>query len=315
MQSRIINSAISQAAELLAAPARMTQNQLSALRVRLDEPATIEELAALPYRNTIKRGAACQLKQVQKWALNAWNTEFLLRSNLDLLNGDGLRTSLHWAFPEAYYSVFTLMLACFHAVGHSETSHAAAIKKFGQLANAGKYPLRIGFLAGGGKKTRRFVNIARSPMPSTLTFNPSDPASVDTQICQFLNSTRKQELDARKPSIKVENAQGKRKSHFSHADWDLVSNSLGFTSVLSLLYRKRIKANYDDIDSFLSDFLDPVRAYQDLISIVSCLNMVHESFLKRALGDPDYDSIAQTATPHGKQFISKRMRLLRQGGA
>jgi len=314
MQPRIINSTMSQAADPMAAPARMTQIQLSALRVRLDKHATIEDLAALPYRNTIKQGAACQLEQVQKWALNAWNTEFLLRSNLSLLNGDGLRTSLHWAFPQAYYSVFTLTLACFHALGHSETSHAAAIKKFGELANAGKYPARIGFLAGGGK-TRQFVNIAKSPMPSTLTFNPSDLACVDTQICQFLNSTREQDLKNQKRLSKVKNAQGKRKSHFSHADWDGVSDRLGFTSVLSLLYRKRIKANYQNIDTFLSDFLNPDQAYRDMISIVSCLNMVHESFLKRALGDPDYDSIVQSATPQGKEFISKRVQVLRAGGA
>jgi hypothetical protein len=38
-------------------------------------------------------------------AAHGWNTEMLLRQNSRTLDGDGLRNSLQWAFPQAYYSV------------------------------------------------------------------------------------------------------------------------------------------------------------------------------------------------------------------
>jgi hypothetical protein len=56
---------------------------------------------------------------------------------------------------------------------------------------------------------------------------------------------------------------------------------------MSFLYRKRIKANYRDIDSFLHEALDPVQLSRDLNRVVNSVNFVHECFVASALG-PDF---------------------------
>ena len=57
-------------------------------------------------------------------------------------------------------------------------------------------------------------------------------------------------------AVKIKTKHGKRKTSFSADDWQQVSRNLGATSLLSLLYRKRLKANYDAIETLLADELN-----------------------------------------------------------
>ena len=154
----------------------------------------------------------------------------------------------------------------------------------------GCYPPSLSFLAQGGK-SRNYLNISKGNIPNPLFFDPTNPIVIDTQICQFLNATRESDLKERKKNIRTSTVTGKRKSHYSFADWEQVSENLGPTSVMSLLYRKRIQANYKDIEPLLSNYLDPQIAYDNIINIVSVLNMVHEAFIMKTLGYAEYKNI------------------------
>jgi hypothetical protein len=90
-----------------------------------------------------------------------------------------------------------------------------------------------------------------------------------------------------------------------------VSDGLGPTALLSLLYRKRIKANYQDIDTFLHSELQPEPLYKHLLGIVGGVNFVHEVFIARALGD---DFLRQTldSIPSAKGRIERRLRVVNE---
>jgi hypothetical protein len=80
------------------------------------------------------------LAEVRQWLFNGWNTENLLRLTSDLLKDRENASALHWSFPQAYYSAYSVAFAWFKVAGYTERTHAAVIKKFGSQAVAGHYP-------------------------------------------------------------------------------------------------------------------------------------------------------------------------------
>ncbi len=98
--------------------ARMTNVQFEALATRLDPERLEPELRTLLGRRRISRGANCDAAEVVRWLVNGWSTEQLLLTNSRHLDGDALRHSLHWAFPQAYYSVFAVALGYFKTIGY-----------------------------------------------------------------------------------------------------------------------------------------------------------------------------------------------------
>lgn len=215
-----------------------------------------------------------------------------------MLAEDALRHSLQWAFPQAYYSVFAITLASFKAVGYTEESHAAVIRKFGTEAKAQKYPTRCCALAVGHPPTT--VGLAPFRLPHSLAYDPTDANSVDAQLGQFLCATRRHDLTEKKRDIPVKTKSGKRRKAFRPEHWTLVSDALGPTSLLSLLYRKRIKANYRDIDTFVHADLDAQALYGDLITTASTLNFVHEVIVRCALGKRVFDAALRRLPGRGR---------------
>lgn len=263
--------------------ARMTNVQFKAIACRLTHAEVIGDLQSLLRTRQVKRGAGCEPKAVARLLRNGWSTEYLLRHNAETLGGDALRHSLHWAFPQAYYAVFAVTQAYFRSVGFTESSHAGTIRKFGMEVIAGKYPAAVSFAASGARP-QVLHGLSCGELRSSIHFDPEDRGTVDGQIAQFLRATREIDLKEKKATTRLTTKRGTRRRAFGVADWKLVSHGLGPTSLLSLLYRKRIKANYRDIDTFLHEDLEPVDLYGALVQTVGALAFIHEGLIAKALG-------------------------------
>lgn len=288
--------------------AEMTNRQFAALRLRLGKRQLSEEVAELLRTSPRRRARNCDVAEVKKWTTNGWNTEQILRLSSDLLPAEQLVNALQWAFPQAYYSTFALTLAAFKATGLTETSHASVIRRYGELVADGRYPACMAFTADGVQPIT-FEGTAKAVASSTLAFNPADPESVNTQIAQFLKGTREKDLRERKRSVAIKGRGGKRKKSFTRADWVKVSESLGRTSLLSLLYRKRIKSNYQEIDTFLNPNINADTLFADLIHVASCLNFTHEALIARAIGLPAYRQL-QGGLPSIPTFLERRNQVI-----
>lgn len=264
--------------------ARMTNIQFSALAARLDRAELMTGVKTALEKNPRRRGKLADPAEVRKWLVNSWSTETLLRGNIDALNGDALRHALHWAFPQAYYSAFALLQAYYRATGVTVDSHAGSIRQFGVDLSQGKYPSSLAFYAEGYPPSPAGLTLIKSE--NSLYFDRNDESCVETRVWQFLNATRRQSLAERKETAKLRTKSGRPRKNFSKAEWTRLSDALGVTSVLSCLYRKRIKANYRDIDSFLHHELDAGLLLRDLVSVVKALNFVHECFIATAMGLP-----------------------------
>jgi len=272
--------------------AEMTQYQFEAIECKLEEPTVLTQLGNLDYLNNIQMSNSCDILDVEKWLKNSWNTERLLRFTRDSFTGNSLSFSIQWAFPQLYYSVFSSILAYYRVVGFTERSHSSVIRKFGMLTNEVKYPVAISFRAFGGKNNIIFTDTNLTPGYEAIRFVSTDPDSVNNQICQFLRSTRKIDLANKKSNIKIRNSKGTgNKSNFNHEDWENVSNKLGHTNLLSLLYRKRLKSNYRDIDTFLSEHLNATTLFNSIVNIANIFNLIHESYIIKAIGQTRYGEI------------------------
>jgi hypothetical protein len=107
----------------------------------------------------------------------------------------------------------------------------------------------MSFYAIGTKKEFSAVGVSPANDETSLELDVHDPASVDKQIAQFLRGTRRLSLDEHREKVKIKNLVGLPKKRLSEGDWEGIAERVGATSLLSLLYRKRIQANYRDIDS------------------------------------------------------------------
>src|SRR5690606_4861523 len=73
--------------------------------------------------------------------------------------------------------------------------------------------------------------------------------------------------------------------------WQQVSNALGHTTIMDLLYRKRIKANYQDIDTFSSTQFKGLEVLTNLGAVVSRLNLINETYVAKAIGPENYEAM------------------------
>ncbi|HET7023586.1 MAG TPA: hypothetical protein VFI39_00090 [Gemmatimonadales bacterium] len=261
-----------------------TNLQFAALAVRCKTRSVVGETETLSHLKTIQRGKNVDHAVVRRWLVNGWSTERVLDQNHKDFEGEALRFALHWAFPQAYYSIFAVTLAYFQAVGFTESSHRSVIRKIGGEMLKGRYPRTLSFLAIGGK-SRQYANLSPCRLDTPMTIDENDSGQVDAHVQRFLNGTRKVELQEKKLDMKFPKKSGNgSKKSLSLAEWEKIGESLGPTSVMNLLYRKRIKANYRDIDTLLHEDLNAPRLLNDLRACVAAMNFVHESFISFALG-------------------------------
>jgi uncharacterized protein (UPF0332 family) len=272
--------------------AEMTHRQLLALSHKLINSDIENEIINLDFFKKITPAKTIDLNEIEKWLNNAWNTENILCSNNTIIDNSGQGFALQWAFPQAYYSVFGTLLAQFNAVGYTEKSHTSVLRKFGQLTQENRLPESLCFYSNGGKKNLTYHNIVKPANLQAIDLDIEIPETIDNQICQFLKSTREIKLTERAPDVvknlRLKTALGKYKKNLSLSDWQKVSSSIGITSILDILYRKRIKANYQDIDVFTYEKLKGKDMLANLCNVVDRMNLVNETYIAKAIGLKKY---------------------------
>jgi len=290
-------------------PAKMMTRQFQALKEYISGKNIEDDLRRAVQQNRFRRCATYNRNETEKWLTNGWNTEKILEMSNFLFDDPANTFAIQWAFPQAYYSCYCISLAFFKTAGFTEDRHSTVIKKIGCLIEEGKYPDFLSFYANGGMYQISQSGVSRSPGGSTVEYIPGDEDSMQNQISQFLNATRQKDLRTKKEDVKKYTVKRERKKCFNREDWELVSDKLGPTNILSLLYRKRIKFNYDSIASVFSGDLDASAIYNSLQFLVSKINLVHEAFICKILGNSEYDRIIQSnARP---EFVSERLETIR----
>lgn len=182
----------------------------------------------------------------------------------------------------------------FKSIGYTEMSHTAVLKKYATKMTENKLPESISLCCNGTYKNFQYHNITLPQnIDSHMELDTKNSETIDHHICQFLRATRKLRLKEKAPKMNFKTKTGKKRKSLNQDNWKQVSNSIGPTSLMDFLYRKRIKGNYQDIETYNCPYFDGESVLMNLINVVDRLNLTNESYLAKAIGFQNYKNIAE----------------------
>lgn len=271
--------------------AEMNYRQFKSLSHKLENSDIENEILNNKYFiQKVSKSANLKLVEVNQWLKNAWNTESILIQNINIIENTGQSFCMQWAFPQAYYSVFGTTLAKFKAIGLTETSHTSVLRKYGSLMLERKLPESISISCNGIAKNLVFENIVvPNKIDGYMDLDLNDKTTIDNHICQFLKATRLLRLKEKAPSMGFKKSNGEKRKNLNDELWTKVSNSIGNTTIFDFLYRKRIKGNYQDIETYNSPYFKGKEVIESLITVIDRINLVNEVYTCKAIGKENYN--------------------------
>lgn len=294
-------------------PAQVFLNHFQAICTHLTCHKENYNLRQVPYfEKKLFSKKGYDISRVKKVLYNSWSSEHAL--HLTGVQGlpDYYKYALHWSFPQAYYSCYLNMHAFCLATGDTSDSHHKIILGFGERVKRNIYPRCISFYAEGNYKNYIYENLPLRQPKKVLSLL-RDEIDVQSQIAAFLKSTRSNKAeyhrDKRQKSDNpiITNGSKQIAKKFYPAQWLEITKKLGPTSLFDILYRLRIKANYNDIETFMHADINFQQFHNCLINIVGFLNFVHEAYLAKVIGYRKYESILYEFPAHlSDSFVRRR---------
>ena len=193
-----------------------------------------------------------------------------------------------WLPVQSYYAIHGVGLAAMIAMERGlPSTHRSFRADFSELVN--KYfpcPLCGRCIGGPSPKDFSFDNLSTSIHEVTRQNQLANPRSVqkiDSFIGKSLSTTRERFLEVRFGEIR----KRKRKKRLSPKERKNCCQKEHATSICDLLYRMRIRSNYDNPDMYLFTSNDPGSAtehYKDLRYLTKILIAGLETLIERRIG-------------------------------
>ena len=258
-------------------------------------------------------------KTLEKLLLNSWSAEYALRITPVVNDEQYLQSSLHWTFPQAYYSALFSARAFLAVQGINVSNEELIRKRIGNMVVRGYYPASIGYYALGPINSYR---IQRLPMSKRFTVAaktdlllPSREGSVQVELAQFLKTTRDQRVRALRNAIQTNPKTALRSpktgeilQKFSVEQYKQLAKQIGYTTYFDMLSRLRISSTNREIERFVDSEIDVKLFHQSLVNIVAHVNSVHEAYIAKALGMQAYRQlVAKLPSYLQESFVRERM--------
>jgi hypothetical protein len=287
-------------------PATVFFNHFDAATTFIEHDKSKTDLRKIPFYNSLKiRNKEFDIEKCKKLFWNCWSTENAF--HLAIPDSEFYKFALHWHFPQAYYSIYLCMTAFHETQGIANDNHEKSIKLFGNSVKDGHYPNAISYYATGGYKDFTLVGLSRI---NNNNFNSvskiSNIEDAETQIASFLKSTRIQNAENKRDrglkefakNKDFQNKDGELVKRFTKKHWDTIYNKMPETTLLNLIYRLRIKANYHDIESFINADLDFKKFHEKIGKVISYMNFIHEAYFCKTVGIVEYEKIIHSFGGH-----------------
>lgn len=261
-------------------------------------------------------------KALEKLLLNSWSAEYALRITPVVNDEQYLQSSLHWTFPQAYYSALFSARAFLAVQGITVSNEELIRKRVGNMVVRGYYPASIGYYALGPINNYR---IQRLPMAKRFSvaaktdlFLPSREGSVQAELAQFLKTTRDQRVKTLRnviqnnPKTALRSPKtGEILQKFSVEQYKQLAKQIGYTTYFDMLSRLRISSTNREIERFVDSEIDVKLFHQSLVNIVAHVNSVHEAYIAKALGIQAYRQlVAKLPAYLQESFVRDRMNTI-----
>lgn len=288
-----------------AIPSRVYANHFTAIAFKIRNTANKYELKEIDYfNNLVSKNENLELSSLQKLLTNSWSTEYAFQIANEVNNSDYYKFSIHWSFPQAYYSVYLAMTAFHETQNVANDQHEKSIKLFGNSIKDNHYPSAISFFSRGLHQEIEYLGLETFedfPEDFSVLSNIHTIEEAEQQIASFLKSTRKKNAEHKRERLEKNNdrrfhtAKGIFKKSFRKSDWDLIYKSIPQTTLCNILYRLRIKANYRDIETLINADINFKEFHVNIGQIVGYLNFVHEAYICKVIGLVEYEKLINNA--------------------
>lgn len=211
--------------------------------------------------------AALRKSMTKSWA----NLRRLRREVDDIDSFD--EDSNAWLPVQAYYSVYDAVRSLAIASNqHVPRDHRKALNLASQAVQRGLLPYPWDMYCDGCPQTgSHSFPTPGAPGTVHVLSNP-DPDSAVDRLAMFLRTTRSKELERRFSEDRKKNvAPGRQRRNLAIDDKEAIAARLAPTTVFDLFWRLRMKANYDDADTFVlgAGGVADARAFADSLAIVA----------------------------------------------
>lgn len=295
-------------------PATVFYNHFDAATTFIEHAHSKIDLRKIEYYNNLKiRHSEFDIERCKKLFWNSWSTEIAF--HLSIPDSEFYKFALHWHFPQAYYSIYLCMTAFHETQGIANDNHEKSIKLFGNSVKDGHYPKAISYYATGGYNDFSFTGIRINKREQFNSLSKiSNLEDAEMQIASFLKSTRIHNAENKKnrdlkefsKNKDFQNKKGELVKRFTKKHWDKIYAKIPETTLLNLIYRLRIKANYHDIESFINADLDFKKFHEKIGKLISYLNFVHEAYFCKAVGIEEYKKILNSFGGHAFDHLAIR---------
>lgn len=225
---------------------------------------------------------------------NAWATEVLLNAPRQVGGADLITFANHWAVVQAYYAVFEGLNAVALTAGlaNPPTKHASRLRWAGaQLgAAASPFPPPWTCRVSGPPTAYGFEGFPTS-WTRTAESNIAGVTSANCidRIALALKTTRDNQIKERRPDwIKgLKTRRGAPRKTLPTATRIDRASKMAPTTLFDLLYRLRIRSNYQEADAFLRGALSSADAesfHRALCDVVAATLLTMEIYLAHQIG-------------------------------
>lgn len=233
--------------------------------------------------------------EIRRALRNAWATEVGMALPGEFGDERFIAASLHWLGPQAYYAVYQAGLAAVVAKDQPlPDSHQKFLKTIhSQYTERGMLPAPWDAACSKGtvgKGGHIFAGCLAGSKPAASTLYPGDEDDAKRVLCMALKTTRDRRFDDLKETMlrrkDIKTKAGRTAKRMTLARQNSEYEGLAATTTFDFLYRLRIRSNYRDADTFLSQNVGDVRAfYDELVGLTRCTLHALESLVVLAIGE------------------------------
>ena len=304
-------------------PAQVFLNHFFAMDYHIQHQNDLFDLVRFPiFQQFYGRATDESRKALEKLLLNSWSAEYALRITPVVNDEQYLQSSLHWTFPQAYYSALFSARAFLAVQGVNVSNEELIRKRIGNMVVRGYYPASIGYYALGPINNYRIQRLPMSRRFSIATKNdlllPSRESMAQAELAQFLKTTRDQRVRALRNAIQNNPKTALRSpktgeilQKFSIEQYKQLAKQIGYTTYFDMLSRLRISSTNREIERFVDSEIDVKLFHQSLVNIVAHVNSVHEAYIAKALGLQAYRQlVAKLPSYLQESFVRERMNTI-----
>jgi len=218
----------------------------------------------------IQGGHCLDDRAVERLLRNAWFTEVQL--NLPKEKPEFITYSNHWAAVQLYYACFLSIRGFFMASGSRvDIKHTATLRTISseieRRPSLFQEPISLLCKGDPEKNTEEYLNL-----PSEVTINrissltSSKRVSFYDSYCMLLRTTRKRQIE----KVILEWKRHNTRKRIRKKERESCIDKIQPTSIFDVLYRLRIRSNYEDADLYLLNIEDQTNA----TNFLNCLTTV-----------------------------------------